>query len=219
MNATFEDRLLEELKREIEARGPQPAPARRPRRPVTAPRLALVAGLATAATVAAVLLPGSPTTPEAYAVDRNGDGTVTVTLYDLTPDPEEQEALVKRVRELGVLVSIDTLPLGSSCVWPRGKVIQAPAGVGDPGMKIDIGKPVDGMPGIKPSTPPDTERKGPSTDSGWQATLHPGDTLVIEIDQDIAWYSAVKGAAAPCDPRPATQPSFIPSLPPPPATD
>lgn len=215
MKATFEDRLLEELKREIEARGPQPAPARRPRRLVTAPRLALVAGLATAATVAAMLLPGSPTTPEAYAVDRNGDGTVTVTLYDLTPDPEEQKALVKRVRELGVLVSVDTLPLGSSCVRPRGKVIEPPAGVADPEMKIDIGKPVDGMPGIKPSTPPDTERKGPPIDSGWRATLHPGDTLVIEIDQDIAWYSAIKGAAAPCDPRPFAQPGPLP----PPATD
>ncbi|MGW1127029.1 hypothetical protein [Streptomyces sp. NPDC002526] len=217
MNATFEDRLLEELKREIEARGPQPAPARRPRRLVTAPRLALVAGLATAATVAAVLLPGSPTTPKAYAVDRNGDGTVTVTLYDLTPDPEEQKALVKRVRELGVLVSIDTLPLGSSCVRPRGKVIQSPAGVADPGMNIEIAKPADAPPGVP--TPPVTKGKAPDSDSGWQATLHPGDTLVIEIDQDIAWYSAVKGAATPCDPRPDTQSSFIPSLPPPPATD
>ncbi|WP_328901778.1 hypothetical protein OHR86_19295 [Streptomyces sp. NBC_00441] len=203
MNATFEDRLLEELKREIGARGPQPAPARRPRRLVTAPRLALVVGLATAATVAAVLLPGSPATPKAYAVDRNGDGSVTVTLYDLTPDPTEQEALVTRVRELGVLVSIDSPPDGTACTQPRGEVIQSPAGVADPSMKIDIGKPAKGMPGIPASTPPDTKKKGP--DSDWQATLRPGDTLVIEHDNDIAWFSAIKGTATPCKPRPVNQ--------------
>ncbi|OKJ78320.1 hypothetical protein [Streptomyces sp. CB02460] len=208
MNATFEDRLLEELKREIEARAPRPTPAR-PRRLVTAPRLALVAGLATAATVAAVLLPGSPTTPKAYAVDRNGDGSVTVTLYDLTPDPEEQDALVARVRELGVLVSIDSPPDGTTCTQPRGKVIQSPAGVADPGMKIDIAKPAEAPPGVP--TPPVTKRKAPDSDTGWRATLHPGDTLVIEHDHEIAWFSAIKGTATPCNPRPVTQP--------PPATD
>ncbi|MEW1888549.1 hypothetical protein [Streptomyces sp. NBC_00523] len=212
MNATFEDRLLEELKREIEARGPQPAPARRPRRLVTAPRLALVAGLATAATVAAVLLPGSPTTPKAYAVDRNGDGTVTVTLYDLTPDPEEQDALVARVRELGVLVSIDSPPDGTTCTQPRGEVIQSPAGVADPGMKIEIAKPADTPPGVP--TPPVTKGKAPDSDTGWRATLHPGDTLVIERDSAFAWFSAVKGAATPCNPRPVNQPGPLP----PPAT-
>lgn len=203
MNATFEDRLLEELKREIAARGPQPAPVR-PRRVITAPRLALAAGLATAATVAAVLLPGSPATPKAYAVDRNGDGSVTVTLYDLTPDPEEQDALVARVRELGVRVSIDSPPDGTACTQPRGEVIQAPAGVADPGMKIDIGTPVEGMPGVTPSPPPDTEGKASAPDADWRATLSPGDTLVIEHDHGIAWFSAIKGAATPCDPRPVT---------------
>lgn len=205
MNATFEDRLLEELKREIEARAPRPAPAR-PRRVVTAPRFALAAALATAATAAAVLLPGSPGAPEAYAVDRNGDGSVTVTLYDLTPDPEEQDALVARVRELGVRVSIDSPPDGTACTQPRGEVIQSPAGVADPGMKIDIGTPAEGMPGIPASTPPHTEGKDPDPDADWRATLHPGDTLVIEHDHDIAWFSAIKGTATPCDPRPVARP-------------
>ncbi|MGC4949673.1 hypothetical protein ACLQ2N_26200 [Streptomyces sp. DT224] len=207
MNATFEDRLLEELKREIAARGPQPAPVRR-RRVVTAPRFALAAGLATAATVAAVLLPGSPGAPEAYAVDRNGDGSVTVTLYDLTPDPEEQGALVARVRELGVLVSIDTPPDGTACTQPRGEVIQSPAGVADPSMKIDIGKPAEAPPGVP--TPPVPKGKAPDSDTGWQATLRPGDTLVIEHDHEIAWFSAIKGAATPCDPRPVTRSSLVP---------
>ncbi|MFJ7626427.1 hypothetical protein ACIQZN_08040 [Streptomyces sp. NPDC097595] len=201
MKTTFEDRLLEELKQEITARGPQPAPAR-PRRVVTAPRFALVAGLATAATVAAVLLPGSPGAPKAYAVDRNGDGTVTVTLYDLTPDPEEQDALVARVRELGVLVSIDSPPAGTACAWPRGKVIQPPAGVMDRKAVEELLREsaAGGGRGAAFPMPPGTTGKGADTD--WRATLHPGDTLVIERNQVGAWYSAVEGAAAPCDPRP-----------------
>lgn len=210
MKATFEDRLLEELKREIEARGPEPAPAR-PRRVVTAPRFALVAGLATAATVAAVLLPGSPATSKAYAVDKNGDGSVTVNLFDLTPDPAEQDTLVAQVRALGILVSVDSPPSGTACAWPRGEVIQPPAGVMDTEAveKLMRESTKGGERGVALPMPPGTEGKGPDAD--WQATLRPGDTLVIERNQVGAWYSAVKGAAAPCDPQPFPQPGSIPS--------
>ncbi|MFC7831013.1 hypothetical protein [Streptomyces sp. NPDC057375] len=206
MMATFEDRLLEELQREIAARGPQPAPAPR-RRVVTVPRLALAAGLATAATVTAVVLPGPLGAPKAYAVDQNGDGSVTVKLFDLTLEREVQDALVARLRALGVLVSVDSPPAGTACAWPRGEVLQHPAGILDSEAFEELVRKWSGR-GVAIPMPPGTEGKGPDAD--WRATLHRGDTLVIERNQLGAWYSAVKGAAAPCDPQPFA-PKPVPS--------
>ncbi|MEV6103102.1 hypothetical protein AB0M28_00085 [Streptomyces sp. NPDC051940] len=122
MKATFEDRLLGELKREIELREPAPAPARR--RIVTVPRLALAAGMATAAAVAAVMVPGAPGTSQAFAVEKNPDGSVTVTVDDLTLSASRQKELAERLRAEGVRVSIDSLALDEACERPRGEQIQ-----------------------------------------------------------------------------------------------
>lgn len=67
----------------------------------------------------------------------------------------------------------------------------------------------EGARGIAFPMPPGTEGKGPDAD--WQVTLRRGDTLVIERNQVGAWYSAVKGAAAPCDPQPFARPRPLPS--------
>ncbi|MFJ8104745.1 hypothetical protein [Streptomyces sp. NPDC096132] len=85
---TFEDRLLTELKREIEARGEtSTVPVRRrlltPRRVVVALTACAVVALAP------VLMPGSTGAPAAYAVERHGDGSVTLTLKQRVVDRYE----------------------------------------------------------------------------------------------------------------------------------
>ncbi|MDT0443062.1 hypothetical protein [Streptomyces johnsoniae] len=78
---TFEDRLLTELKEEIAARAAdEPAPASARPRLFTPLRLTAVA-TATAAVAGALIvgLPGGTGTSPAYAVERNQDGSVTIT--------------------------------------------------------------------------------------------------------------------------------------------
>jgi hypothetical protein len=85
--STFEDRLWSQLVAEhdrLRAQGP-PAEAKRTRRPggrvlMTGTMIAT----AVAATAAVLTLGASTSTPPAYAVTTNSDGTVTVTLNDIS---------------------------------------------------------------------------------------------------------------------------------------
>jgi hypothetical protein len=81
--STFEDRLWSELVREHGHQIPSPTISARPTR--RRPALITAGALATAAVAAAAILAATVTTSTpAYAVTSNSDGTVTVTLKDIS---------------------------------------------------------------------------------------------------------------------------------------
>lgn len=125
---TFEDRLLDELKREIGLReagihraGPTTAQpggggARASvRRLCTPPRIAVVAAACAVAWFGAAVVPGSSSYSTAYAVERHGDGTVTLTVKDQSIDVAAQRELATRVSAWGIEVTIDVLAPGYVC--------------------------------------------------------------------------------------------------------
>ena len=75
---TFEDRLLAELRGEIERREEDSSVPAVRRRLFTGRQLALAAVACAVAGLAVVLVPGSPADSPAYAVERHGDGSVTL---------------------------------------------------------------------------------------------------------------------------------------------
>ncbi|MEU1476083.1 hypothetical protein [Streptomyces sp. NPDC005760] len=183
---TFEDRLLAELRREIDLRAADPtkaAPAPRWRRrlpALTAPRLGLVALTCAVVAGAWVLMPGSPAESPAYAVVSHPDGSVTVTMNDFGLGGTLPDGLVARLKENGIHVVVDDVPNGYECTQPRGK--EAPSR-SDPG-------------------------EGPS----WVFDLRRGDSLVLEKlgqrrpdggFQPVTGYVFVRGEVAPCRPVPA----------------
>ncbi|MFI7058015.1 hypothetical protein ACIBLB_38670 [Streptosporangium canum] len=109
---SFEEQILMELKAEITAR------AERRRR--TGRRLftgAAVAGLAAAAAIAVPLLTGSERS--AYAVTKNGDGTINVKLNEFR-DADQLEQDLKR---MGVTADITYLKPGKTCRGGRGEIV------------------------------------------------------------------------------------------------
>ncbi|MEU0411341.1 hypothetical protein ABZ307_26470 [Streptomyces griseorubiginosus] len=109
---TFEDRLLEELRGEIERRESVTASRRRL---FTGRRLGLAAAACAAAGLAVVLAPGAPAQSPAYALERHGDGTVTLTVKDQDIDVEAQRALARRLRPNGIEVDVQILRPGYVC--------------------------------------------------------------------------------------------------------
>ncbi|KRV46416.1 hypothetical protein AQ490_10910 [Wenjunlia vitaminophila] len=112
---TFEDRLLTELQMEVElGRDDRPQPARRM---VTARRAGMVLAVCAGMAVAGAVFPGSTSTP-AYAVEKNPDGTVTLSINELMLPMESQDRLVVELRRAGLAAEIDLLPKGFVCL-PR----------------------------------------------------------------------------------------------------
>jgi hypothetical protein len=119
----FEERLLAELERVVATRaadGTSPASARSTRSPRR--RLVLVGGavVAVAAVGAAVADPelfglGTP----AYAVARDPDGSIRVSVYDFR-DPK---GLQRRIEAFGVKAAVDYLPAGMTCQEPRADFV------------------------------------------------------------------------------------------------
>ncbi|MEU6909171.1 hypothetical protein ACWDZW_04190 [Streptomyces coeruleorubidus] len=195
MTATFEDRLLDELKQEIRLResaetgsadlrtGERGAKARLGR--FLAPRgIAVVAAAcAVAAWLATVVVPGSPGDSKAYAMEPVGDGSVKVTVIEQNIGVAAQQELARRVRPWGIEVSIVLLPSGYVC--ERSKV--APV--------TDIhGRPliVDGRPLIP-------------VKAGWDVTLRRGNVLAFENTRGASRpraveFYATKREAEPCVP-------------------
>ncbi|MGA5207620.1 MULTISPECIES: hypothetical protein [Streptomyces] len=132
---TFEDRLLGELKREIELRE---TPARttggRARTSVlrrfTPRRIAVVTAACAAAWTATVVVPGSPADAGAYAAERHDDGSVEITVRDPSFGIDAQLALAERVRPWGIKVNVVAREdVCSSWGVPRVMVLTA---AGDP---------------------------------------------------------------------------------------
>jgi hypothetical protein len=113
---TFEDRLLDELKKEI---------GRRERKASVRPlfaarRIAVVAVACAAAWLASIGLPGSPTDSAAFAVEHRGDGSVKFTVKAQTISVGAQRELKTKVSSWGIEVTIDLLAPGYVC--KRSKV-------------------------------------------------------------------------------------------------
>ncbi|MGA5363754.1 hypothetical protein [Streptomyces purpurascens] len=203
---TFEDRLLAELRREIEVRGATgAAEAVAARRSpfagvLTGRRLALTAGACAVTGLVLVLVPGSPGESPAYAVERHGDGSVTLTLTKIAIGQDSQRRLAERLRAEGIHVTIDNLSFGQHCKQPRGTML-AGSGVVARGF-IGDEPPEEGSVPVGGPTDPAFHRN-------WQVTLHPGDSLGMENTSrkdgkpglNSESFYAIKGKIAPCEPE------------------
>ncbi|MGW7046832.1 hypothetical protein ACWGDT_29885 [Streptomyces avermitilis] len=196
MRTTFEDRLLDELKREIQLRetgagGLGPAEVKQGERkakasvgrlfaPLAPRRIAVVAAACTAAWLAAVVVPGSPADSNAYAVEPVGDGSVKLTVKDQSIGVAAQRELARKVRPWGIQVTIDVLAPGYVC--ERSKVPPIPA-VDEHGNRV-------------PLIP---------LQAGWDVTLRRGNVLAFENTRGdsrpraVEFYAA-KSEAEPCVP-------------------
>jgi hypothetical protein len=124
---TFEEQLLTQLKDVVATRAADRAApvtdrsARRHRR-----RLVLAGGAAAglaAVAVAVVVGPSvfGPDTSAAYAVDRDPDGSIRVSIFDYR-DPK---GLQRRIESFGVKAAVDYLPAGMTCREPRADFVPA----------------------------------------------------------------------------------------------
>ncbi|GAA3837868.1 hypothetical protein GCM10022226_70020 [Sphaerisporangium flaviroseum] len=153
MNDTFEDRLLAELKAEMAVRAPQGrAPAPRRTRVRRLLGVTAVAGTAAAAAIAVPLVTGTGT--PAYAVTRNPDGTVTLTIHELR-DPEGVE---KDLAAEGVRADVTYMPLGKRCERPGFRPLEADQasiptaeelGSEDPAVRAKVREKLAGSPSGK----------------------------------------------------------------------
>ncbi|MGW0476803.1 hypothetical protein [Streptomyces coeruleorubidus] len=191
MTATFEDRLLDELKQEIRLResaetgsadlrtGERGAKARLGR--FLAPRgIAVVAAACAVAWLAVMLVPGSPADSKAYAVERVGDGSVKLTVKEQSISAAAQRELARKVRHWGIQVTIDVLAPGYVC--ERSKVTPLPA----------IDKHGNRVPVIP-------------LQAGWDVTLRRGNVLAFENTRGASRpraveFYATKREAEPCVP-------------------
>ncbi|MGW1786208.1 hypothetical protein ACWCQQ_45150 [Streptomyces sp. NPDC002143] len=210
---TFEDRLLAELQEEVERRTSstealalQAPPARS--RPLTGRRFVLAAAACAVAGLALALIPGSPAESPAYAVERNRDGTVTLSVRDVTLDREAQRELAERLDAYGVEVDIQNPPVDHHCASRRGErlggqMILATARKNGKGFSAAESSAFDSRP--LPGNPARWR---------WSVTVHHGDSVAIEnweasepswIKASMAIY-AVKGKILPCVPVPVPLP-------------
>ncbi|MGX1909708.1 hypothetical protein ACWIID_12675 [Streptomyces phaeochromogenes] len=178
---TFEDRLLNELQREIALRAgdpPQPEPVIR--RTITTRRALVALAACVAAVGGVVALPASTGGAQAYAVERHEDGSVTVSVEEILLSGEEKKELTERLRAEGITVSVDKPRSGYVCAQPRGEVYQ---------VRWSL-----------------TSSGDPSVVPKYEYTLRSGDSLVFEEPEPVkgrmspaASIYAVKGAVEPCD--------------------
>ncbi|MEU7868141.1 hypothetical protein [Dactylosporangium sp. NPDC049140] len=102
---SFEDRLLDELKLVVAAR-----------RPARRRWLAVVAAAATAAVGTAVVV---ELNQPAYAVERDADGSIRVSIFDYR-DPD---GLRQRLAAFGIRAVVDFLPFDRTCREPRADYV------------------------------------------------------------------------------------------------
>ncbi|MEV0225920.1 hypothetical protein [Streptomyces sp. NPDC050704] len=177
---TFEDRLLNELQREIALRAEDPpVPEPVSRRTITGRRALVALAACVAAAGGVVALPASTGGAQAYAVERHEDGSVTVSMEEILLSGEEKEELTERLRAEGINVSVDKPRSGYVCAQPRGEIYP-------PRWSL-------------------TSSGDPSVVTKHEYTLRSGDSLVFEEPEPAGRVSpagsvyAVKGAVEPCD--------------------
>ncbi|KFG00175.1 hypothetical protein IQ62_15025 [Streptomyces scabiei] len=126
---TFEDRLLDELRREIALRA-EDVPEPVLRRTITTRRALVALAACVAAAGVVVGLPSSTGGSQAYAVERNDDGTVTVTGEELATW-EHRGELAEQLHDVGIRTSFDRPRSGYVCAKPRGET-PGPEKITDP---------------------------------------------------------------------------------------
>ncbi len=155
---TFEDRLLDELKKEIGLRGGA-APDTGTRRLITPRRITVAVAACVVAGLAVVVAPGSPAGSTAYAVERHRDGSVTLTLKKAEMDAVALSDLKRQLRADGISVSWGRQVPVSRCI---------PVDLEDLTTTTDDRDHSD-KDGFVPSVRPLKE-----------LLLHPGDTVVFD---------------------------------------
>ncbi|GAA4511360.1 MULTISPECIES: hypothetical protein [Nonomuraea] len=160
--------------------------AERPRRRLVRPALlapALALGVAVAVGVPTLLGGGTP----AYAVSKNADGTLTITINQ-AKDPKPLEATL---RGMGVNAVVDYIPGGKRCSpQPRSTSFLS---------RQEAQNPADGRPFH--IWPPNTDEPGFRIDP---AAIKPGQTAVLEFsvsaDDKTAgiWANISNGPVAAC---------------------
>lgn len=179
---SFETRLLAELRQEVVA-STAPAP-RRTRRPV-----AVAAGVAAAAVVGVLLVPGLGSTP-AYSVQEGNSGEITVEVNR----PEDAPGLEQLLAEYGVAADITYLAWPLRCADDR--YVEVPDDR-QSGMSMSIGSDL-----LRLTLPP--------------GAVQEGDTVVLSLSyrpirsadgdfeftggESSASFGVAQGAVAPCDP-------------------
>ncbi|MUL42264.1 hypothetical protein FZ103_13915 [Streptomonospora sp. PA3] len=209
--ARFEDRLLSELQREValnaaELDAEERAPAPR-RRLFTAPRLGLAAAGGAAVAAGFVLVPGAMA-PPAYAIEEKPDGSVQVSIQDLTLDKEQQQELAADLRAAGVTVETRSPDPGMRCTADLrvGSLTVLPGKNGD-GV-FTVGSAYSPKPGSvdAPEPPGDVGSKVP-----WSFAVDAEDSMVIENyvpkegGQHRTSFYIAQGEPEPCEPVPADQ--------------
>jgi hypothetical protein len=124
---TFEERLLAELRAEAAARAARESRKR--------PRLLAAVAAGAVCTLAAVLAPTVTGPPAAYALARNADGSITVTIKELR-DPGRLET---DLAHNGARTDITYLPQNKRCAGPgRGIAVdpQPPPGLPKPETSV-----------------------------------------------------------------------------------
>jgi hypothetical protein len=186
----FEERLLGELRQVVADQAPEAEPARRgwatPRR-----RFALAgvgAGVLAAGVVVGLPALNGAHAPAAWAVEDNGDGTITAFVKRF----EDADGLERALEAHGVKADVSYAPPGKECEWGRWELVYVPY--------VDIRQ------GSSPN-------EGPT---GYSLTLKPaefqGKTIVVEANQETETTTiggvpnfpssihvgASKGPVAPC---------------------
>ncbi|RMI40025.1 hypothetical protein [Streptomyces triticirhizae] len=144
MNSTFEDRLLDELKRHhsVAAAERRTAVARR-RRLITPARTGVGLVTAAAATAVFVVLPGGGGAP-AYAVEQEADGGVVVHISDW-PHGEEAVAEFSALLEEAGVETLYNPPEGYLCQPHDEPPAGEPGASGESGTSRELGADESGM--------------------------------------------------------------------------
>ncbi|MET8337223.1 hypothetical protein ABZV14_20310 [Streptosporangium canum] len=196
--AGFEERRLAELKEHVVARAAAER-ARPPRR-----RIALVtaAGAAVTAVASVVTVSSLGGAAPAYAVTKDSDGIVYVTVRDTAPgDVPDVKGLTGQLKSLNVPATVDYVPAGQKCREPRGTIV------------TDIPRGLYHTPTNIPGDP-----------DGWQMQIDtklfkPGQTFVwsLYVDSITGWNGTstilMRDPVAPCELVPDDSPHYVSRMP------
>jgi hypothetical protein len=190
MNATFEDKLLGQLKQVVTERAAEPVTRRHWR-----PRLALAGAVAATAAIgiAAPVLVADRTSP-AWAVTVGEDGWVRVTIQEL----RDAEGLERRLEELGIAAEVDFFPPeAGGCLPGRYTGVEADQDQ----LRVDMGAtgPVGGAFSIRPEEFRSGETLVVETSNG---TRRDRDGSGPEFTFVSLTVGVAEGPVAPCEPAP-----------------
>jgi hypothetical protein len=184
----FEQRLLREL-RQVVIASPWVSPElKRPAATRRFPRVRLPLALAGAAAAAIAIaialaggLPGGGQPTNAWAVDRNPNGTVTVRIDSLS----DAAGLERKLNEAGVPALVQYLPPGKTCAGGELQQLQPPPGAVTQSNSDPSGPPPGVTPGEYGLQQGTNDSGGPMTETSGKPLSGnaPGDATTLGISQ------------------------------------